>query len=213
MIYDRDIREPLYDYLEMKYGRIRILEEKRTGHSRADMVMITDSMIFGIEIKSDADTYARLSRQVEDYDLYYNRNYCVVGSTHGNHITEHVPPHWGIITVEPTEDGSLDFYELRAPANNPNCDMLHQFSLLWRPEMAHLQETLALPKYAYLSKTALCKKITERVPADILSPLICDELFERDYTKIAETINQYRTANGHKPRRKRKYKKRASVKI
>ena len=40
MLYDKDIREPLFDYLEEYYGKIRILEEKRTGRSRADIVMV-----------------------------------------------------------------------------------------------------------------------------------------------------------------------------
>ena len=52
------------DYLEEYYGKIRILEEKRTGRSRADIVMVLPEMICGIEIKSDADSYQRLARQV-----------------------------------------------------------------------------------------------------------------------------------------------------
>ena len=39
-----------------------ILEEKRTGSARADVVMITPDFLYGIEIKSDADTYARLEK-------------------------------------------------------------------------------------------------------------------------------------------------------
>ena len=60
MLYDKDIREPLFDLLEEKYGKSRILEEKQIGGARADAVMITEEAIFGIEIKSDADTYTRL---------------------------------------------------------------------------------------------------------------------------------------------------------
>ena len=60
-LYDRNIREPLFEFLEETYGKIRILEEKRTGSARADVVMITPKLLYGIEIKSDADTYARLS--------------------------------------------------------------------------------------------------------------------------------------------------------
>ena len=72
-LHDRDIREPLFEFLEETYGRIRILEEKTMGKSRADIVMVTPEYLYGIEIKSDADTYARLARQVKDYDriLYY----------------------------------------------------------------------------------------------------------------------------------------------
>ena len=58
MLYDKDIREPLFDFLEEMYGKIRILEEKQIGKSRADIVMVLPDLVAGIEIKSDADTYA-----------------------------------------------------------------------------------------------------------------------------------------------------------
>lgn len=36
---DADIREPLFDFLEEYYGKIRIIEEKQIGRSRADIVL------------------------------------------------------------------------------------------------------------------------------------------------------------------------------
>ena len=66
MLHDKEIREPLFDYLEETYGKIRIIEEKSMGKSRADVVMVTTESLVGIEIKSDADTYSRLSRQIKD---------------------------------------------------------------------------------------------------------------------------------------------------
>ena len=74
IFYDKDIREPLFDFLEDSFGKVRILEEKRTGSARADVVMITSDFLYGIEIKSDADTYARLEKQVKNYNWYYDRN-------------------------------------------------------------------------------------------------------------------------------------------
>ena len=81
VLYDKDIREPLFDFLEASLGKIRILEEKRTGSARADCVMITPGILYGIEIKSDADAYTRLVKQVKNYDWYYDRNIIVAGST------------------------------------------------------------------------------------------------------------------------------------
>ena len=109
MLYDKDIREPLFDFLDDIYLTNRIIEEKQMGRSRADIVMVTPLAIYGIEIKSDADTYARLKRQVRDYDNFYDYNYVVVGTSHAYHIQEHVPDYWGIITVEQSE-GVCDFY-------------------------------------------------------------------------------------------------------
>lgn len=71
-MHDKDIREPLFDFLEETYGKVRIIEEKQMGRSRADIVMVLPEALAGIEIKSDADTYARLGRQVKDYDLYFD---------------------------------------------------------------------------------------------------------------------------------------------
>ncbi len=100
VLYDKDIREPLFEYLEERYGKIRILEEKCMGKSRADVVMVRPGLLVGIEIKSDADTYARLKRQTKDYDRFCDENYVAVGSTHAMHVGEHIPAWWGIIRAD-----------------------------------------------------------------------------------------------------------------
>ncbi len=191
MLYDKDIREPLFDFLEAYYGKIRIIEEKRMGRSRADVVMVTPSSVVGIEIKSDADTYARLKRQVRDYNQYFDYNYVAAGSSHAMHIEEHVPDWWGIITVEQA-DGAADFYVLRKPRENPKVDAKKKLSLLWRPELAHIQELNHMPKYRQKSKQFVIEKILLSVPQDILREQISQELFERDYTQIEELIRDYK---------------------
>ena len=194
MLKDKDIREGLFDFLEDKYGKVRILEEKTMGRSRADIVMITTTRIFGVEIKSDADTYARLSRQVKDYNRFFDMNYVVVGSSHAAHIREHVPDFWGIITVDEV-DGKPDYYELRKPLVNPCMEPMYKLTLMWRPELAHIQEINEMPKYKEKSKAFVIEKILAKVPEDILNKQLCDELFERDYETIAAVINEYRKAN------------------
>lgn len=197
MLYDKDIREPLFDFLEAYYGKIRILEEKQMGRSRADIVMVLPSSVVGIEIKSDADTYSRLHRQVRDYDQYFDYNYVVAGSSHAMHIEEYVPAWWGIITVE-EEAGKADFYILRKPKENPKVSWKKKMSLLWRPELAHIQEINKLPKYRQRSKQFVTEKILLSVPQEILKEQISQELFERDYTKIEEIIMEYKRENGKK---------------
>lgn len=196
-LHDRDIREPLFDFLEETYGKVRILEEKTMGKSRADVVMVTPGALYGIEIKSDADTYARLERQVKDYDRYYDYNYVAVGASHGLHVEEHVPGWWGIITAERAESG-VDFYILRRPGRNPGVDWKKKISILWRPELAHIQERNGLPKYKEKSKQFVAGKILEKVPEPVLQAQLCEELFERDYTSIKEEIREYKRENGRK---------------
>ncbi len=191
MLYDKDIREPLFDFLEERFEKIRIIEEKQMGRSRADVVAVLPDGICGIEIKSDADTYARLDRQVQDYDRYFDKNYIVAGTSHAFHVKEHVPEYWGIITVEQAE-GRTDFYVMREAAANPKVDWKRKLSLLWRPELVHIQEVNGLPRYREKSKNFVIDKLLLKVSKEKLSWQISEELFERDYTTIAEEIGQYR---------------------
>lgn len=210
MLYDKDIREPLFEFLENSYGKVRLLEEQVMGQSRADVVMVVPGALYGIEIKSDADTYARLKRQTEDYDLYYDYNLIVVGTSHAAHVEEHVPQWWGIITVE-QEGEQTDFYFLRKPSVNPKLDWQHKIEILWRPELAHIQELNRMYAYKQKSKRFVADKIVETVPHDLLAIQVSEELFERDYTKIWETIQAYRKENGQKPRRRKRRRQRKRI--
>lgn len=192
ILLDKDIREPLFDFLEENYGKVRILEEKTTGRARADVVMITEEKLYGIEIKSDSDTYARLKKQVKYYDMYYDRNIIVAGSSHAAHIAEHVPKHWGIITVEADKGGYVDFYILREPIDNPKVKDDRKISILWRIELNNLLRINGLPRYPRKSKFFVQQALLERVEHDILWKQTCNELFERDYNTIEEIIEEYR---------------------
>ena len=196
MIYDKDIREPLFDFLDETFGKNRILEEKIIGSSRADVVMVTPEAIFGIEIKSDADTYARLKSQIKDYDKYYDLNFVVVGTSHAAHIEEHVPDYWGIITVEEV-DNNLDFYILRRPEPNPKVTWKRKLEMLWRPEIAVLQDEFKMPKYREKSKKFVLTKVLERLENGKIDPkeftLKMNELLiQRDYNSISETLKEYK---------------------
>ena len=165
---DADIREPLFLYLEERYGKVRFIEEKVTGKARAAVVMVLPDKLCGIEIKSDADTYVRLADQVKYYDKYYDENYIVAGSTHAMHVAKHVPDYWGIITVELIK-GRVDFYRMREAQPNPK---------------AKLKQKLSLPKYTNKNKKFIGEKLIEKVPAEVLHEAISEELFERDYTLL-----------------------------
>lgn len=195
MLKDKDIREPLFEYLDEQYGKNRIIEEKQIGKSRADVMMVTEEALWGIEIKSDADTFVRLERQVKDYNRFFDYNMVVVGSTHAMHVAEHLPEYWGILSVE--KIGELfDFYVVREPVRNPKREKAvlfrNQVSFLWRPELAHIQEINELPKYNYLGKDKLIRKMIEKLPQERLKKQVCEELMERDYNTIKERIENYK---------------------
>ena len=200
MLKDQDIREPLFDFFDEKFGKVRIIEEKQIAKSRADVMLVLEEKLIGVEIKSDADTYARLARQVKDYNKFFDYNYVVVGSSHSKHIEEHVPEYWGIIEAISKEE-SVEFNVLREPEINKRAHrtykMKRKLSILWRPDLSHIQEINGMPKYKQRSKDFVITKIMEKVPWDLLHRQISEELFQRDYNTISEAIKEWRSSNKH----------------
>lgn len=203
---DIDMREPLFDFLEQFYGKIRIFEEKVTGKSRADVIGVIDGGFIGFEIKSDQDSYVRLKTQTKDYDRLCDVNYLVVGAAHRRHGGEHVPGHWGVLCIYEDENG-IHVEVDQVPALNPGARLSCQLSFLWRPELAMLQEKNHLPRYAQESKAFVQKKLLERVEPLVLKRQITDTLFERDYDALLASIDEVRKkralAGGKRPVRKR----------
>ena len=193
MLKDQDIREPLFDFFDEKFGKVRIIEEKQIAKSRADVMLVLEEKLIGVEIKSDADTYARLARQVKD-------NYVVVGSSHSKHIEEHVPEYWEIIEAISKEE-SVEFNVLREPEINKRAQrtykMKRKLSILWRPELSHIQEINGMTKYKQRSKDFVITKIMEKVPWDLLHRQISEELFQRDYNTINQVIQDWKSTNNH----------------
>lgn len=192
-LYDEDIRDPLSDYLEERFGKVRIFEEKIIRKSRADMIMLTDDSLVGIEIKSDVDSYERLKRQVRDYDLFFDYNYVAVGKSHEKHVHEHIPDTWGILVISVLA-GQVMIEEKRAPQENPKWKKEYQLTLLWRPELQHILERNHLPKYKQKSKRFVQQKLLEKLDWKQLKLHMCEELFERDYTLWNEELEAYRNS-------------------
>ena len=195
MLKDKDIREPLFDFFDEKFGKVRIIEEKQIAKSRADVMLVLEEALVGVEIKSDADTYTRLARQIKDYNKFFDYNYVVVGSSHSKHVDEHIPEYWGIIVANEDEQ-DINFQVLREPGINKRAQktykMKRKVSILWRPELARIQEINNMPKYKQKSKDFVITKIMEKVPWELLHKQISEELFQRDYNTIGDVIQEWK---------------------
>ena len=210
---DKDIREPLFDYLEERYKRVRIIEEKTISRSRADVMAVIDGAIIGLEIKSDNDTYARLSRQVKDYDVYFDLNYVVVGKSHIQ-VAKHIPDYWGILMAE--EDGLIIVERDAGP--NPKVKLKKQLDILWRPELMDIQIRNEIPKLRNKPRAEIYERLIARIGETEVHDELIRELFERDYT-VFDAINKFDEEHGNKPvkktvrkRRKRGNRSRAAAK-
>ena len=205
---DQEMRDPLFDYLEGFYGKIRILEEKNTGASRADVIGVIDGDLIGFEIKSDRDTYTRLKTQTVDYDAFFDFNYLAVGASHQKHAHEHLPAHWGILVVHESENGPIVEMD-QIPARNNGAKLANQLSFLWRPELERLLVQNELPLYRGRSKAFVQEKLLEKVEHAVLKKQITDILFERDYSKLLAEIEAVRKEKALK--RVKRVRRRVSV--
>lgn len=185
MLFDEDIRILLFDYIDLRYPKVRTFEEKIMGRSRSDVVAILPDAIVGIEIKSDADTYSRLATQVKDYDKYFDMNYITVGMSHAKCVCEHIPAHWGILLVDQTEEEPI-VREIRPAQKNPKAKLKNQFIFMWRRELAELLRMNKLPAYRAKSRKFVTDALLEKVDPEKLKMQMCDLLFERDYSVFEE---------------------------
>jgi hypothetical protein len=183
---DPQMREALFTYLDAKHSKIRIIDEKEIGKSRADFMAVTDGMIIGYEIKSDLDTYARLKTQVRDYNKYFDVCYAVVGESHQKGIIKRIPEFWGVLVIS-VEDGQTKVYEMRPADLNPKDITANKLSLLWKKEIQNIAVKNGLPKYSNKNKKYLLRMLQEMIPPKQLMQAFTDELFERDYSIWDET--------------------------
>ena len=126
----------------------------------------------------------RLSRQVKDYDLSYDCNIVVVGSSHGLHIREHVPEvlgrdHGG------TCRGWVGFLHSAASGEKSEDELEEKAGRFYGVRSwAQIQEWNGMPKYKDRSKSFVCEKIAEKAadPEEeaLIRRQVSEILFERD---------------------------------
>lgn len=171
-----EVKHVLEAYLRAVEKDIRIFYEKKIGAAICDVMAVTDKFI-GFEIKSDLDSYERLAEQVKAYDLFFDKNYIVVGKKHFYSATEKAPAHWGIICIS---DSTVTI-ERKAKMNRAVvCS--RQLSILWKIELKNLLIENKLPLYSLKSKSYLIDKLTELIPAERLKFQAVTELKSRDYS-------------------------------
>ena len=141
---DPEIREALFTYLDAKHSKIKKIDEKEIGISRADIMAVTEDHIIGYEIKSDLDSYTRLKTQVRDYNKYFDICYAVVGESHQKGILKRIPEFWGVLVVS-LEDGQPQVFELRPADMNPKDINANKLSLLWKSEIQSIAVKTVYP--------------------------------------------------------------------
>ena len=104
----------------------------RAGTRRIDMALVNGELA-GYEIKSDADTLARLSGQAKAYGNVLDRAILVTTERHLDDALTMLPDWWGI-TVAYSQRSNICLGIFRDPKLNDNHDSFSLAQLLWREE-------------------------------------------------------------------------------
>ena len=141
MLKDADIRSSLYRSIEIKNRKAiyRIIPEMAIcdGLARVD-VAVANGKLCGYEIKSDADTLARLSSQQIYYDRTFDNISIVVGKKFAPYIQDEIPDWWGILIATKNKNGRVTLKKERMASHNPNVSAEALLDLLWHEEVKAL---------------------------------------------------------------------------
>lgn len=106
------------------------------GRSIVDLAIINDSLN-AFEIKSNADSLARLPAQIEHYNKVFDYITIVVGESHLEKVIKVVPGFWGIWSVVVSEVEVVTNV-IRKESKNLDKDAFSIAQLLWKEEILDL---------------------------------------------------------------------------
>lgn len=178
------LRSALRSYLEgtLPTGAGRIVEELgiERGAARIDLALITDRLV-GFEIKSDQDTFDRLSNQIHAYNRVFDEITLVTGPALLDDALRLLPPWWGMMAAECDSAGSIRLYVVREAQKNHLQEAISVAMLLWKAEAV---EVLALHAARHIPARWASAKIhamlAEVVPLNSLQRLVATKLTARE---------------------------------
>lgn len=178
---DSDIRKVIHAGFSGKKEETRILEEFPMGDSRADLLLVTKTKLIGLEIKSDRDSFVRLSRQIKDYEKFFDENYLVVGTYHVEEALRTVPAHWGIYEVYESGDGTYVMELVRSASMALKENTEEKLYLLWRNELMRIVREYRLARGNLQRKDKMISKIIRGLTTPVIQTEVCSALLTREY--------------------------------
>lgn len=140
---DRDIRDELRRALLALHAGDAdtvVIEELGVlqGDARVDLAVV-NGQLHGFEIKSEADTLARLPGQVTAYSRVFDRVTLVLSGRHTERAAAMAPPWWGIVCASPVRE-NVELTDVREASINPEVRARDLAELLWRDEVLTMLE-------------------------------------------------------------------------
>lgn len=143
-----------------------VLNEFRAGTSKADVVILNGTAT-AYEIKSERDSIARLSSQLENYRKVFAKTYVIVGETHLGSVIRDIPKEVGVMRL--SQRGQIST-EREASDRPDRIDPLTVFGSIRSTEaQAVLRELgVAIPNVPNTKLYAVMRQLFEKLePVDV----------------------------------------------
>ncbi len=186
---DNDIRSALCCWLNRADPHAAIIEEMPLcrGVGRADVAAVNGAMN-GYEIKSDHDSFARLPKQIENYQSIFDYCHLVVGEKHVSKVESLLPDGWGLVLVK-TEHDEVSVRRLRKARRNTYANTDALVRLLWKPEAVRVLRQLGSPIKANAPVMQLWHEL-QQAPRRRLLDLIREQLKIRAMPATVQRFSQ-----------------------
>ena len=159
----------------------RVVEELgvERGAARIDVALITDRLV-GFEIKSDFDTFKRLTNQIHAFNRVFDEFTLVTGAAWHEDALRLLPSWWGVMVANTTTDGSIMLRQVRPATKNPVQDAAAVAMLLWKPEAVDvLSEHIGRAVPARWGSAKLHAILAEELSLDTLQRIVAIKLTTR----------------------------------
>jgi len=124
----------------------RVVDEMSicAGDARVDIAVI-NGKLHGFEIKSEADTLARLEGQISAYNRVFDKMTIVCGKNHLDAVKGIIPQWWGIYSVK-YNFSEVELTRIRYAEINGDVCGLALAQMLWKSELTALLSDAGVSK-------------------------------------------------------------------
>lgn len=138
------------------------------AEARIDLAAV-NGRLTGWEIKTAADTLARLPQQEAVYSRVFDRVWLVADTRHIDAALGVVPGWWGVVRV--SERSGVRLAQVRPSRLNPAVDLSSLVRLLWRSEaLAELERLDLAAGLGRAPRRELWQRLAEAVPSHLTRP-------------------------------------------
>lgn len=192
---DIDIRNEIHSLSNLPFNNangFKVVDEFVVGYENARIdIAAFGNALYGLEIKSDVDSFKRLPSQMEAYNKVFDFLYLVVGDRFFQKADSIVPNWWGILHVSNNRK-VLTTEIARDAQKNKSVEKMSLINLLWKQEMLSIiSQKIYQAGLTRKERSYLAKMVDELFTLEELQKSVNEVLLHRECLKSDRQRTRY----------------------